>query len=156
MPPPSTAACLMLPALQAPHLCTTLIFLLLSVCNYCCINSIRETISCVIGQLACGWGSSSSFRTNMEPNWKQECSVSPLERLNIRDPHFNPSSIFWSLSSVLYFYPLCSLHHPDFLFSSAHLLFLWSVHHVGALSLPHSLGPCLCLMSCCPNLISKV
>lgn len=128
-----------------------------SVFNYCCVNSIRETINCVIGQLAWGRGSSSSFITNTKPNWKQECTLSPLERLNTWDPQFTLSPIFLSLSSVLYFYPLCSLHHPGFLFSFRPAsLPVICPSCVGSLFLTHSLGPHLCLMSRCPNLISKV
>lgn len=87
---------------------TTLIFLLFSVSNYCCINSIRETISCVIGQLAWGSGSLSSFITNTKPNWKLECALSPWERLHIRDPQLTLSSILLSLSLFL-----SSLHPPS-------------------------------------------
>lgn len=127
--------------------------LFFSASNYCCTNSIRETISCAIGQLAWGWGCSSTFITNTKPSWKQECTLSSLEKPNIWDPWFT----FLSLSYVLYFYPLCSLHHPGFLFSLRPAsLPVICPSCMGSLYFTLSLGPRLCLRCHCPDLISMV
>lgn len=79
-----------LPAFHPLCLFASPVLPLFPVSNYSFINSIRETISCVIGQLAWGSGALSSFITNMRPNWRQKAVIpsgeAPFQRAHLDLP----------------------------------------------------------------------